>query len=174
MIEVLVKNILALAIVLVSFLLPAKIVYADQGNLLKINESWSRATTSSQKTGAVFLKIKNVGMHSDKLIGVEADIANHSSLHQMIHENGVMKMRAIKGGIKVSANSEVILSPGQKHIMLMGLKKRLKENSNIPLTLIFEKSGKINVLAIVLPAGSRGPDHSCISEMEHKKHMIKK
>ena len=27
---------------------------------------------------------------------------------------------------------------------------------------------------IVLPAGSRGPDHSGISEMEHKKHMIKK
>ena len=38
MIEVLVKNIIALAIVLVSFLLPAKIVNADQGNLLKIQD----------------------------------------------------------------------------------------------------------------------------------------
>ena len=174
MIAILVKNIASLVIILVSFLGPISLVYAGQNTHLNVSQSWSRATTSLQKTGVVFLKIKNDGRYPDRLIGVKTDIANHSSLHDMIHENGVMKMRSIKVGIKVPANGEVILAPGNKHIMLMGLKNKLTENSNIPLTLIFEKSGKIYTQAIVLPAGSRGPNQSGTSEMKHKKHMMKK
>jgi|TARA_B110000196_G_scaffold139594_1_gene120956 copper(I)-binding protein len=174
MITILVKNTVALVIILVFFLLTVNPGYAEQNTHLKVSQSWSRATTSLQKTGAVFLKIKNNGMHSDRLIGVETDIANNSSLHETLHEDGVIKMRLVKEGIKVSAKGEVMLVPGHKHIMLMGLKKKLTENSNIPLTLIFERGGKISILAIVLPPGSRGLNQSGVSGMKHKKHMMKK
>jgi len=174
MIAILVKSMVALVIILVSSLLTLDVGNAEQSTYIKISQSWSRATTSLQKTGAVFFKIKNDGTHSDRLIGVETDIANYSSLHEMIHEDGVMRMRSVEEGIKVLVNGEVVLAPGHKHIMLMGLKKQLIENSNIPLTLIFERSGEIDILAIVLSAGSRGPTQSSTSEMKHKKHMMKK
>lgn len=127
---------------------------------LTVVHPWSRATAPSQKTGAVFLRIENPGAHADRLIAVESNLAKTASLHTMIRDGDVMKMRPIDGGIDVPARGHAELAPGGKHIMLVGLQERLVEGSTVPLALIFERAGRMAIEAVVEAAGARGPSAS--------------
>ncbi len=124
---------------------------------LTVVHPWSRATAPSQKAGGVFLRIRNDSNQPDRLIGVESDMADVASLHTLIRDGDVMRMRPVQGGIEVPANGEVVLAPGGKHVMLIGLRAQLIKESGIPLTLIFERAGRVEIVAVVEAAGSRGP-----------------
>ena len=60
-------------------------------------------------------------------------------------------------GKEIPANSEVELKPGAKHIMLMGLKRRLDRGQTVSVTLHFQHAGMTEIKALVFDAGSRGP-----------------
>ncbi len=124
---------------------------------LTVVEPWSRATAPSQKAGGVFLRIVNASDQPDRLVGVESGLSEISSLHTMIRDGDVMKMRPVEGGIEVPANGHVDLAPGGVHIMLIGLHERLIKDSTIALTLVFKRAGRIEIDAIVGAAGARGP-----------------
>lgn len=141
--------------------LPSGAVLAQehqQGSLTVVH-AWSRATAPSQKTGGVFLRIENAGGEPDRLIGVETEIADTASLHAMIRDGDVMKMRPLENGVEVPANGHVVLAPGGRHVMLIGLREQLIKASTVPLTLIFERAGRLEIEAVVEAAGSRGPAH---------------
>lgn len=141
--------------------LPSGAVLAQehqQGSLTVVH-AWSRATAPSQKTGGVFLRIENAGGEPDRLIGVETEIADTASLHAMIRDGDVMKMRPLESGVEVPANGHVVLAPGGRHVMLIGLREQLIKASTVPLTLIFERAGRLEIEAVVEAAGSRGPAH---------------
>lgn len=137
----------------------AVLAQEHQQGPLTVVHPWSRATAPSQKTGGVFLRIENAGGEPDRLIGVETGIADTASLHAMIRDGDVMKMRPLEGGVEVPANGHVVLAPGGRHVMLIGLREQLIEASAVPLTLIFERAGRLEIEAVVEAAGSRGPAH---------------
>ena len=60
---------------------------------LTVVHPWSRATAPSQKAGGVFLRIRNDSNQPDRLIGVESDRADVASLHALIRDGDVMRMR---------------------------------------------------------------------------------
>ncbi len=63
----------------------------------------------------------------------------------MSMDGNVMKMREVDG-IEIKPATRVAMQPGEGyHIMLIGLKKPLKAGDKFPLTLTFEKSGKVEV-----------------------------
>lgn len=124
---------------------------------LTVVQPWSRATAPSQKAGGVFLRIENASGQPDRLIGVESKVADTASLHAMTRDGDVMKMRPVEGGVAVPANGHVVLAPGGRHIMLIGLHNRLAKGSAFPLTLIFERAGRVEIEAVIEAAGSRGP-----------------
>ncbi|MFT5181980.1 MAG: copper(I)-binding protein [Alphaproteobacteria bacterium] len=140
----------------------------SQGALTVVHP-WSRATAPSQKAGGVFLKIINDGDQPDRLIGIESEMADQASLHAMIRDGDVMKMRPVEDGVEVPANGEVELAPGGKHVMLFGLREQLIKESTIPLTLIFERAGRFEIVAVVEAAGSRGPS---VAGAKHGEHTI--
>ena len=124
---------------------------------LTVVQPWSRATAPSQKAGGVFLRIENASDQPDRLIRAESELSEITSLHTMIRDGDVMKMRPIEGGIEVPANGHVDLAPGGMHVMLIGLHNRLVKETTIPLTLVFERAGRIEIDAVVEAAGARGP-----------------
>ena len=73
----------------------------------------------------------------------------------MTMDGGVMKMRAIPA-IDIKAGAKVELKPGGYHVMLMELKQPLKNGDRFPLTLTFEKAGKIEVSVWVEDMASKG------------------
>jgi copper(I)-binding protein len=72
-----------------------------------------------------------------------------SSLLGHTMSDGVLCMRPIEA-IDVAPGTSLVLAPGGLHIMLMELKEPLIADKHFPLTLTFEKAGKIELEIVVI------------------------
>jgi copper(I)-binding protein len=149
---------IVLAAVLFAVLLAAPL-RADEvkaGDLV-ISQAWSRATPGGAKIGGGYLTIENKGATPDRLIGGSADIAAKVQVHEMTMADGVMKMRPVEGGLTIAPGKTVKLAPSGYHLMIMDLKSPLKQGDKVPVTLEFEKAGKVAVTLDVESIGAQGP-----------------
>jgi periplasmic copper chaperone A len=122
----------------------------DEGaSEISVSDAWARASVTD--TGAAYVTIANKGNADDALLEARSPIAAKVEVHDMTMEGMVMKMRKLDA-LRVNAGDEVVLAPGGKHIMLIGLKQVLEEGMSVPVTLVFEKAGEIEVNAPVRPA----------------------
>ena len=62
-------------------------------------------------------------------------------------------MRELRS-VEIDPGAKVIFKPGDMHMMMVGLKQPLKEGETFPLTLTFEKAGKIDVTVSVAKVGA--------------------
>ncbi|MGY0573666.1 copper chaperone PCu(A)C [Bradyrhizobium sp. RDM12] len=124
---------------------------------LVISQAWSRATPSGAKVAGGFLTIENKGSAPDKLVKVTAEIAGKAEVHEMTMDNGVMKMRPVDKGLVIEPGKTVKLAPGGYHLMLQDLKAPFKEGEKVPVTLEFEKAGKVAVALDVQGVGAQAP-----------------
>src|SRR3954468_8009637 len=136
---------------------------------LVISQAWSRATPGGAKIAGGYLTIENKGTAPDKLIGGSGDIAGKVEVHEMATKNGVMTMRPLEKGLTIEPGKTVKLAPGGYHLMMFDLKGPLKQGDKVPVTLEFEKAGKVTVSLDVQGVGAQAPaDHSG-GHMEMKK-----
>jgi hypothetical protein len=135
---------------------PVRAENVKAGDLV-ITQAWTRATPGGAKTGGGFLTIENKGSAPDKLISASADVAGKVELHEMAVNDGVMKMRPVEGGLTIDPGKTVKLAPGGLHLMIMDLKNPLKQGEKLPVTLQFEKAGKVTVTLDVEGVGAKGP-----------------
>jgi copper(I)-binding protein len=126
------------------------------GDLI-ITQAWTRATPKGAKIGGGYLTIENKGTAPDTLLGGSADIAGSAQVHEMSMDNGVMKMRALDKGLTIEPRQTVKLAPGGYHLMMMDLKSPLKRGDEVPVTLDFEKAGKVAVSLDVQGVGAQAP-----------------
>jgi hypothetical protein len=139
---------------------------------LVITEAWSRATPGGAKVAGGFLTIENKGASADRLLAGSADVAGKFEIHEMSMDNGVMKMRQLDKGLPIEPGKTVKLAPGGYHVMLMDLKGALKEGEKVPVTLQFEKAGKVQVELDVAGIGAKSPGDAggSMMKMDHKGH----
>jgi copper(I)-binding protein len=133
---------------------------------IAVENAWARATTPMAKTGAVYLTIVDHGA-PDKLLGAATPVAGMAHLHETTMNGNVMQMRPIDG-LAVSAKGPVTLTPGGYHLMLMDLKKPLKQGDTFPLTLTFEHAGTVQTSVIVEGVGAGGMGHGMAMPMPGK------
>src|SRR5580692_2163423 len=124
---------------------------------LVISQAWSRATPNGAKIGTGYFTIENKGTAADKLIRVTGDVSDKIEVHEMSMNNGVMKMRPVDGGLTIDPGKTVKLAPSGYHLMIMDLKSPLKQGGQVPVTLEFEKAGKVAVTLDVQGIGAQGP-----------------
>lgn len=149
------KKLLYAAALCVGFAAVAGFSALAQSGPIEIPHAWARATAATAKTGAAYLTIANKGASDDRLVAVAAPVAAKAELHVTSMDNGVMKMRPLDG-VEVKAGGHAELKPGGMHIMLVGLTAPLKAGQKFPLTLTFEKAGKVEVMVTVEKAGAMG------------------
>lgn len=126
---------------------------------LEIGHPWTRATPPSAKVGGGFLRITNRSAAPDRLLSATFDNSSSVEVHEMAHENGVMKMRELPRGIEIKPGETIELKPGGLHLMFMGLKTPLVEKQKVKGVLVFEKAGRIEVEFAVESMGARGDHH---------------
>ena len=151
---------------------PARADDVKAGDLV-ISQAWTRATPGGAKTGSGFLTIENKGSSPDKLVGVSADAAGKVEVHQMAMDGGVMKMRPVEGGLAIDPGKTVKLAPGSLHLMMTDLKNPLKKGDKVPVTLQFEKAGKVAVTLDVQGVGAPGPSGGTGGQMKKMDHGMK-
>jgi len=135
---------------------PAVAQQIKAGDLV-LDHAWARATPGGAKVGGAYLTIKNNGTAADKLLGGSSPVAAEVQVHEMAMNNGVMTMRPVEGGLSIPAGQSVTLAPGGYHIMLMQLKAALKQGDKLPVTLQFEKAGKVDVTFDIEGVGASAP-----------------
>ena len=126
--------------------------FAGSHSEIQASDIQLRATMPGMTATGGYLMIHNHGRKADRLIGVSAEFAAKSEIHEMIHDNGVMKMRPLDGGIEIPAGGMVTLKPGGMHLMLMGLAEPLEPGRMLEITLEFASGHSIRV-----PAHVKGP-----------------
>src|ERR1700694_1596692 len=161
---------IACATMLSSFLAPPVRAEEVKAGDLVITQAWSRATPGGAKVAGGYLTIENKGSAPDRLIGGSADVADKVQVHEMATSNGVMTMRPLDKGLSIEPGKTVKLAPGGHHLMLLGLKSPLKQGDKVPVTLEFEKAGKVKLSLDVQGVGAQAPavPGSAAGRMERK------
>ncbi len=130
---------------------------AQTAGNLQIEQPFSRATPNGAKVGGGYMTIINKGNAADTLVSVSSPAADHVEIHEMSMQGSVMKMQELPKGLPIDAGKTVALAPGGYHLMMMGLKAPLKEGDKVPVTLTFEKAGKVDVTLDVRGVGAQAP-----------------
>jgi copper(I)-binding protein len=117
-------------------------LHASAASGLDIVDIWARPTTAAN--GAVFFSIKNKSMQSDILLGAESSIAQSVELHEMKMDGMIMRMRKLHNR-SLAAQSVTEFQPSTAHLMLLGLKQKLKLGEHFKLTLNFAKAGRLSI-----------------------------
>ena len=118
---------------------------AAASDIFSFSEMQLRATVGGRQSSAAYLKIINNGVSDDRLIAAKAVIAKRVKIHSMEMDDGVMRMRAVDGGLAIAAGGSVTLAPGGLHIMLMGVTTDLAPDTQHEIILVFEKAGEIKL-----------------------------
>lgn len=111
---------------------------------------------------AYFASLENTGDALDKLTRAVTPVAERVELHSMsVDAQGVMRMREVDG-IALAPKARIQMKPGSGlHLMLIGLKAPLVEGTSFPMTLEFERAGRVEVTVNVQApkAGAGGEMH---------------
>lgn len=69
-------------------------------------------------------------------------------------------MRELAVGLEIPPGATVQMKPGGLHLMFLGLKAPFAKDAKIPVTLVFEKAGSIDVEMVVSAMGAAAmPSH---------------
>ncbi|MSP76311.1 MAG: copper chaperone PCu(A)C [Rhodospirillaceae bacterium] len=126
---------------------------------LEISRPWTRTTPATAQAGGGFLTVTNKGTAPDRLIAARSTVADRVEVHEVRMENSVMKMRELEKGLEIPAGATVMLKPGGYHIMFMGLKAPFAKDAKVPVTLVFEKAGSLDIVLDVEALGAAAPKH---------------
>ncbi len=127
---------------------------------VRVDDAWARATLPGQKVAGVYMTLTSQA--GGRLIGVESPSAPTAEIHEMRHQDGVMKMRRIES-LALPAGQPVKLAPGGFHIMLLDIGQPLQPGQQVSLTLLVEEAGERRSIPVKAPvraaAGATGGGH---------------
>jgi periplasmic copper chaperone A len=113
---------------------------------LDISGYWVKAMLPGQPTGGGYLTVTNKGKQPDRLVNLSSGAAGMVELHKMEIVNDVMTMRPLDGPLEIPAGAAVEINPGGgMHLMFMHVSEPFKQGATVPLTLEFEKAGKVEL-----------------------------
>lgn len=120
-----------------------------------VDNAWVRATAPGQPVAGAFM---NLTADADSaLVGASNDASSVTELHTMAINKGVMVMRAVPQ-IDLPRGKTVNLKSGGLHIMLIGLKRQLKEGETVTLQLqTRDAAGKAATLTVKAPVKAGAP-----------------
>jgi len=138
---------------------------------VQIHQGYARATAPGQTSGGAYITLENSGKTGDALIAARSPAAKSMEIHTMSMEGNIMRMREVPR-IDLAGGQKVAMEPGKGyHLMLMGLNAPLKTGDKIPVTLTFEKAGKIETTLDVKDGqASRAKDASMDSKHGGHQH----
>ena len=116
--------------------------------MIEIVHPWTYETTGVLEPSApVYMKIKNRGRQSDRLLGAVTERATAVELHDAPRPGSGMTQRV--AAIEIKAGEDVELSPSGLTLQLSGVKKVFSAYDTFTMTLTFERSGRVEIEVLV-------------------------
>lgn len=105
------------------------------GDPIVVRDAWIREPPP-RSPAAGYLVLENRGGESVALVAVATEAAAQTEIHVMEHKDDRMTMRPV-AKLAVPAGAEVALKPGGTHLMLMELRRPLRDGDEVELVLRF-------------------------------------
>lgn len=115
-------------------LLACPLVFAGQ---LDISRTNVRANVPGSDNTAAYMLVENTSKEDVRIVGAATDVAEFAELHSHKMDGDRMIMRHEKY-IDVDAGESVRFAPNGYHVMLIGLKKRVKHGEKADITLKYD------------------------------------
>jgi hypothetical protein len=148
-----------------AFVATAVFAHGSTVGDIEIGHPYATPSLPGTSNGAAyFAMLENTGNAADRLLRATTPVAARVELHSMaVDAQGVMRMREIDG-IALAPHAKIRMRPGMgMHLMLVGLKEPLKDGARFPMTLEFERAGKVEVTINVqsaIPGGGGAASHA--------------
>lgn len=130
---------------------------------LVIDHPMAFETAAGVGAGGGYVTITNEGDTPDRLVAVRGDFPR-VEVHEVVEVDDVMRMQELEEGLEIPAGATVNLEPGGYHVMFMGLSEPFEVGDEIPVTLVFEQAGEIEVMFNVEARGGEA------METDHGEH----
>ena len=105
------------------------------GDPIVVRDAWIREPPP-RSPAAGYLVIENRGGDLIELVAVTTQAAEQTEIHVMEYKDDRMTMRRV-ARLQVPAGEEVALKPGGTHLMLMELRRPLRDGDEVELVLRF-------------------------------------
>ncbi len=152
-------SVLGAALMAVAFsFAPAAAQEAQVGDLV-ISEGWARESVGPARTGVAYLELHNQGRTAVSVTGAASNTARAVELHQTIKDGDVMRMRPVDA-LDIAPGETVVLQPGGRHLMFMGLKKPFRPGMTVGVTLSLSDGRTVEVDLPVKPLGGGAHGHA--------------
>ena len=139
---------LKVSVIVAAMMLLATAAHAHSQKFktLEIVHPWCIETEGNANPVVVSMTIRNTGTKSDRLLQVSASIAAKTELRGSAPSgtNG-----DVIASVPVERRGEVNLKRGGPHILMTGVQKPLEPYDSFPMTLTFERAGKVEVEVMV-------------------------
>jgi copper(I)-binding protein len=139
-----------------------------------VSDAWTRITAPTATMGAVYMDLESADGDRLISASVPTGIAGKAEIHETVTGgadtgstmegdsmggdtmegdsmgagqggDAMMGMREMKDGLELPAGEDVSLEPGGYHIMLLELQAPIVEGDTIPVTLMFENAGEVQI-----------------------------
>jgi len=117
---------------------------ASAGSSLAAANAWAAPTPAGVDVAAGYLTISNPTNTADHLLSATSPRAERVEVHEMSMDGAVMRMRQLQR-LEIPAHGEVRLGPGGNHLMFFGVREPFAQGQEIPVRLVFERAGAIDV-----------------------------
>jgi copper(I)-binding protein len=104
---------------------------------LKVESAWIRTAPPAATTLAGYARLINTGTGTLKITDTTSPSVQMAMLHETAIVNGVAQMRMLDS-LSIPPGAQVVLAPGGKHLMLMGLTSVPRSGEH--LTIVFTDS----------------------------------
>ena len=135
------------------FLSPHGVAYARV--MMAAPDLYAYETPDKIMVGAVFGIFQPDFSDAElKLIAIKSPVCKTAEIHNMVDDNGIMRMRKVDS-LSLDRAGRIVLEPTGHHIMLMNLSAPLKEGIHVPVTFIFSNGTEKTVDVPVIKRGVR-------------------
>jgi len=115
-----------------------------------VEEPFLRSSLPTSTSAAAFLVLRNETGQDDRLIAARSALSGRIELHSHSEDaDGVMRMGEIEGGVPIADGESHVFARGGDHLMFMGLDAPLEQGQLVPVTLVFEAVGDVEIIVPV-------------------------
>jgi hypothetical protein len=129
---------------------------APEPGKVTVVDARARATPPMAESAGAFLTVLNGLDEPIRFVSAEAQVSNVVELHETKEEDGVMKMIPQPDGFEIPAGEALILKPGGKHVMFIGLLQPLVAGEEFTLKLNFAGAEPIELQVPIVEMGDMG------------------
>jgi phosphatidylserine decarboxylase len=113
-----------------------------------VTDAWIATAPPTVSTHAGYLTIRNNGQDLITLISINSPDFSKIEIHKTVTENDISSMEMFEN-IRIPANDQLVLKPGDFHLMLYNANKQLKTDNTVSLILEFSDNTKLETSAQV-------------------------